>query len=241
VDPNLALERTEALAGRPPLEVAVAWLRRLLLPLLALAVLLSASVHAWDPERIVRAAQRYGPGTVAAARQLQQAMAAVVGKDVHLQLQAVNDFYNQHIAYREDIDLWGQVDYWASPLESLDKGAGDCEDYAIAKYMTLVALGMPHANLRMVYVRASLPAGGAVVPHMVLAWYASPDAEPLVLDNLATEIRRASERPDLSPVFSFNADGLWQGVGGIRANGDPQTRLSRWRDVLQKSRQDGFQ
>ncbi len=209
----------------------------------ALALMVASTVHAWDPERIVRAAQkRYGPNAVQGALQLQQVMAAVVGKDEVAQLQAVNLFFNLKIAYKEDIDNWGQTDYWASPLESLDKGAGDCEDYAIAKYFTLVALGVPHARLRMVYVRAATPgAPNGYVAHMVLAWYARPDAEPLVLDNLVADIRKSSARPDLTPVFSFNAEGLWQGVGSIRAEGDPLTRLSRWRDVLVRARQDGFQ
>jgi predicted transglutaminase-like cysteine proteinase len=216
--------------------------RRLLLALLALALLLAVSVRAWDAQRIVRAAQKYGPLAVSNATALEQVMAGVVGKDDATRLKAVNDFYNQRLAYREDIDNWGVVDYWASPLESLGKGAGDCEDYAIGKYFTLVALGMPHSKLRLVYVRASMegsPQG--FVPHMVLAYYPNPEAEPLVLDNLQPDIRPAGSRPDLSPVFSFNAEGLWQGVGSVRAAGDPLTRLSKWREALTRARQDGFQ
>ena len=94
----------------------------------------------------------------------------------------------------------------------------------------------------MVYVRASIPgAPNGFVAHMVLAYYPTPEAEPLVLDNLQPVIRPAGQRPDLAPVFSFNAEGLWQGVGSIRASGDPLTRLSKWREVLLRSRQDGFQ
>jgi predicted transglutaminase-like cysteine proteinase len=211
---------------------------------LAALALASVQVHAWDPERIVKSAQRYGPHAVSEAQALELAMSAVVGKGDAVHVKAVNDFYNRHIAYKEDIDNWGEVDYWASPLEALGKGAGDCEDYAIAKYFTLVALGMPHEKLRMVYVRAAMPGGAGggttIVPHMVLAYYPQPDAEPLVLDNLLPELLPASARGDLAPVFSFNAEGLWQGVGSIRANGDPLTRLSRWREVLVKSERDGF-
>ncbi len=219
-----------------------AWLRATLLRLLATLVLAAASVHAVDPDRIVKSAEKYGPTAVANAKALQQVMATVSGRDDAAKLKAVNDFYNQRLAYMEDIDNWGQLDYWASPLESLGKGAGDCEDYAIGKYFTLTSLGLPHAKLRMVYVRASIAgAPHGFVAHMVLAYYPTPDAEPLVLDNLQPGIRPAGERPDLSPVFSFNAEGLWQGVGSIRANGDPLTRLSKWREVLMRARQDGFQ
>ena len=221
---------------------AAAWLRAVLLRLLAVAALFAFSVQALDTDRILRSAQKYGPTGVANAKALQQMMLALGGRDDLARLRAVNDFYNQRLAYVEDIDNWGEVDYWASPLESLGKGAGDCEDYAIAKYFTLTSLGIPHSKLRMVYVRASIPgAPNGFVAHMVLAYYPTPEAEPLVLDNLQPVIRPAAQRPDLAPVFSFNAEGLWQGVGSIRANGDPLTRLSKWREVLLRSRQDGFQ
>ncbi len=217
-------------------------LRAALLRLCAGLALVAVSVHAVDPDRILKSARKYGPEAVANAAVLQQVMASVAGRDDAAKIKAVNDFYNQRLAYREDIDNWGQVDYWASPLESLGKGAGDCEDYAIGKYFTLTSLGVPDARLRMVYVRASIPgAAGGFVAHMVLAYYPTPDAEPLVLDNLQPVIRLAGERQDLSPVFSFNAEGLWQGVGSIRASGDPLTRLSKWREVLTRARQDGFQ
>ena len=204
--------------------------------------LVAFSVHAVDTDRIVKSAQKYGPTGIANAKALQQMMAALADRDDATRIKAVNDFYNQRLAYMEDIDNWGLVDYWASPLEALGKGAGDCEDYAIGKYFTLTSLGIPHARLRMVYVRASIAgAPNGFVAHMVLAYYPTPDAEPLVLDNLKPEIHPASERPDLAPVFSFNAEGLWQGVGSIRANGDPMTRLSKWREVVARARQDGFQ
>ena len=74
---------------------------------------------------------------------------------------------------------------------------------------------------------------------MVLAYYAAPNAEPLILDSLVTEVRPASRRPDLTPVFSFNSEGLWQGVGAQSA-GDPVARLSRWREVLLKVKEEGF-
>lgn len=221
---------------------AAGWLRATLLRALAALLLVAFSVHAVDPDRIARSAVKYGPTAVANAKALQQVMAGLAGKDDAAKLKAVNDFYNQRLAYMEDIDNWGVQDYWASPLESLGKGAGDCEDYAIGKYFTLTSLGLPHASLRLVYVRASIPgAPNGYVAHMVLAWYPTPDAEPLVLDNLQPGIRPAGERPDLTPVFSFNSEGLWQGVGSIRASGDPLTRLSKWRESLTRARQDGFQ
>jgi len=235
-DPTALWRRAGRAAG------AIGWLRAACLRLLCALALVAVSVHAVDTDRIVRSAQKYGPTGVANAKALQQLMLGLAGHDDPTRLKAVNDFYNQRLAYREDIDNWGVQDYWASPLEGLGKGAGDCEDYAIGKYFTLTTLGIPHAKLRMVYVRASIAgAPNGYVAHMVLAYYPTPEAEPLVLDNLQPDIHPAGERPDLLPVFSFNAEGLWQGVGSIRANGDPLVRLSKWREALTRARQDGFQ
>jgi len=197
--------------------------------------------RAWDAERMLAAARRQGPHAFAGAQALQAVMQAAVDLDDPGKLRALNDFFNRRVQSRDDLEAWGQVDYWASPLEMLEKGAGDCEDFAIAKYFSLVALGMPVAKLRMVYVRAQIGGpGGAVQAHMVLAYYAAPNAEPLILDSLVGDVRPASRRPDLSPVFSFNSEGLWQGVAGASA-GDPVARLSRWREILAKARAEGFQ
>ena len=214
------------------------WLQRLLM--LAIVVV-AFHPRAWDAERMLSAAQKQGPRALAGARALQAVMQASIDLDDDGKLQALNQFFNRRIQSREDIDVWGQVDYWASPLEMLDKGAGDCEDFAIAKYFSLVALGMPISKLRLVYVRAQIGGpSGVVQAHMVLAYYASPGAEPLILDNLITDVRPASRRPDLAPVFSFNSEGLWQGVGSQTA-GDPTARLSRWREILVKAKAEGFQ
>ncbi|MBX3622874.1 MAG: transglutaminase-like cysteine peptidase [Rhizobacter sp.] len=190
---------------------------------------------------MMAAARRLSPRAVAAVQGLQPLLMQAKGQDEPAQLQSINQFFNRHILFRDDTVAWGQNDYWASPLESLDKGQGDCEDYAIAKYFSLLAVGMPTSKLRLVYVRAQIGGPqGAVQAHMVLAYYAAPGAEPLILDNLITEVRPASRRPDLVPVFSFNSEGLWQGVGAQTA-GDPSARLSRWREVLVKARAEGFQ
>ena len=194
---------------------------------------------AWDADTMLRAAARQGPRAVAGARALQAALASLDGADEPARLQVINDFFNHRIAFKTDQEVWGQEDYWASPLEMLGKGAGDCEDYVIGKYFSLLVAGVPVAKLRLVYVRATL-IGGSVAAHMVLAYYPSAGAEPLVLDNLIGQIKPAHLRPDLAPVFSFNGDGLWQGVGDQRAS-DPAGHLSPWREVMEKARAEGFQ
>ncbi|HSI59297.1 MAG TPA: transglutaminase-like cysteine peptidase [Ideonella sp.] len=229
-----ALARRFAGAARPA--------SRLLRAALLVGLGLSLTVQAWDPERIVQAAVRHGETAVQGARALRLALAALAGQDDLVQIAGVNEFFNRRLLFREDADNWGQADYWASPLESLQRGMADCEDYAIAKYFTLTSMGVPHRKLRLVYVRAVMGGpGGAVQAHMVLAYYRSPEAEPYVLDNLITELRPAGRRQDLTPVFSFNAEGIWEGVGSVAVAGSATERLSLWRDVLARSRQDGFQ
>ncbi|MFO1219879.1 MAG: transglutaminase-like cysteine peptidase [Burkholderiaceae bacterium] len=199
-----------------------------------------AAPRAWDSDRAAQAAQRIGPRAVQGLKALQAVLGVGADADDSARLEAVNQFFNRQIVFRDDEQVWGVADYWASPLETLGRGAGDCEDFAIAKYFALLAGGTPASHLRLVYVRLQLGgAGGPTQAHMVLAYYAAAQAEPLILDNLVTEIRPASRRPDLTPVFSFNSEGLWQGAGA-QSMGDPVSRLSRWRDVLAKARAEGF-
>ncbi|MBF7074878.1 transglutaminase-like cysteine peptidase [Glaciecola sp. MH2013] len=119
-------------------------------------------------------------------------------------LQSVNDFFNK-LDFVDDKTLWGKEDYWATPIEFLSSNAGDCEDFTIAKYFTLVELGVDKSKLRLMYVTATKPPQA----HMVLAYYESKDAIPLVLDNLNKRILPANRRSDLIPIYSFNGDGLW--------------------------------
>ena len=149
-------------------------------------------------------------------------------------LEAVNGFFNRQYRFSDDIRNWRQNDYWATPVEALVKGAGDCEDYSIAKYFTLRRLGVPADKLRITYVKA-LRYNQA---HMVLTYYASPGAEPLVLDNLIGEIRPASQRKDLLPVYAFNAEGLY--LPGQTGKKSDTKKLSRWQDLLKKMRAEGF-
>lgn len=159
------------------------------------------------------------------------------------QLRHVNEFFNRRILFGEDEQIWGQSDYWATPMETLAKGAGDCEDFAIAKYFSLLALGVPVEQMRLVYVKARIggPASSIQQAHMVLAFYSTPEAEPLVLDNLITEIRPASRRTDLQAVFSFNSQGIFTGAAGNAAVGPSGVAgLSRWQDLLRRARNEGF-
>jgi predicted transglutaminase-like cysteine proteinase len=152
------------------------------------------------------------------------------GKSDMEKLDKVNSFFNKTLAFVEDIDLWGVKDYWATPVEFLCRGAGDCEDYAIAKYFTLKAMGIPEGKLNISYVK-SLQLNKS---HMVLTYYSKPGEEPLILDNLISSIKPASQRNDLTPIFSFNGTGLWMAQQRGRGNITNSNRLRKWKDLLNR-------
>jgi predicted transglutaminase-like cysteine proteinase len=142
-------------------------------------------------------------------------------------LTPVNGFFNR-VPYYEDPVHWGVADYWATPVEALGSNGADCEDYSIAKYLTLKELGLPIERMRITYVRA-LNLG---ISHMVLAYYPTPDADPWILDNLTNQVKRGSERTDLEPVYSFNDEDLWMASGQGRKGGAGSVRL--WQELQAK-------
>jgi predicted transglutaminase-like cysteine proteinase len=195
---------------------------------------------AFNPQQLRQSMQQlYGQGGLNVLEEWFALLERLRGQDVQAQLRDVNDFFNRRVRWVEDIRVWGEEDFWATPLEALGKGQGDCEDYSIAKYITLKQLGVPGERLRMIYVRARIGRSQITQAHMVLGYYSTPNAEPLVLDNISPSISPASQRNDLDPVFSFNSDGLWAG-GGSESRADPLARLSRWRSVIGRMQSQGF-
>jgi predicted transglutaminase-like cysteine proteinase len=221
----------QVLRKLPGLKAGVRWL-------LLCGTALAISFAATDFDRMLMLAQQqYGAGavqTVTAWRKLIDDVTALPEND---KLNKVNAFFNRRVLYKSDMEVYKVEDYWATPLEFMGNGAGDCEDFAIAKYMTLRILGVPNERLRLIYVRYQT-GNTAPIAHMVLGYYAQPTDEPVILDNMVSSVRPASMRPDLSPVYSFNSDGLW--VGSATTATDPTTRLSRWRDVLDRMHKDGL-
>ena len=216
---------------------ARAWLRPALLTCLLACVAISYAD--WNFDLIIRNAEkRYGNIGSAKIRieEWDNLINSSLNVEENEQLKVVNRFFNRQLRFVDDSQNWRQNDYWATPIEALVKGAGDCEDYAIAKYFTLRRLGVPSEKLRITYVKA-LTYNQA---HMVLTYYSNPSAIPLVLDNLVGEIRPASQRKDLLPVYAFNAEGLYLpgAAGGKRAS--DSKKLSRWQDLLKKMREEGF-
>ena len=118
-------------------------------------------------------------------------------------LRFVNDVLNR-VPQVEDSVHWGVADYWATPAEFIASNGGDCEDFVIAKYFALRANGIPAEKLRLTYVKSFQ--ADKIENHMVLAYYPTADAEPLLLDNLLPQMLPASKRPDLLPVYEFNGE-----------------------------------
>ena len=145
-------------------------------------------------------------------------------------LDRVNDFVNR-VPWIPDPEHWHVIDYWATPAEMFASDGGDCEDFVIAKYFALKELGMPVERLRFVYVRTRQSS----VAHMVLAYYAKPEATPLILDNLFGRIVPATERPDLTPVYSFNDDDLVFADGRFASLGKLDPMQNRqWKDLIER-------
>ena len=184
-----------------------------------------------DRKLLKKAENKYGKDALARLLAWEDLIRQEKSSSDLAKLKKANHFFNSRIAFVSDIALWKVKDYWATPIEVLCKQGGDCEDFAIAKYFTLKAMGIAEKKLNITYVKAIQ----YNMPHMVLTYYSKPGAEPLVLDNLVDSINPASKRTDLMPIFSFNSTALWlakqRGQGKLVGK---SSRLMRWQELLQK-------
>ena len=183
-----------------------------------------------DESVLAGAEKRYG----SSARQRLNLWEELIRNDVSTsdmeKLEKVNSFFNK-FDFVDDQLHWRKQDYWATPVEFLASDGGDCEDFSLAKYFTLKAMGVSEKRLNLTYVKAL----NLNQSHMVLTYFEVPGDEPLVLDNLINDIKPASQRTDLLPVYSFNGTGLWiakmRGRGKLVGKSD---RLGRWQELLNR-------
>ncbi|MBY6187329.1 transglutaminase-like cysteine peptidase [Marinobacter hydrocarbonoclasticus] len=205
--------------------------------LLSLPLLADSPSNQWrrffSPQRLDALEARFG----AEGRKRAEALAAFieteqgVERPIDERLQRVNDHFNR-MTFVDDQTHWGQPDYWATPLEFVGSGGGDCEDFAIAKYFTLRVLGVEAEQMRLTYAKAVT----LNQAHMVLTFLPEPGAMPLVLDNLDPAIRPGNERPDLVPVYSFNGEGLWRARAfdqGVRLKSG-ESGVDLWQDLVER-------
>ena len=178
----------------------------ILLSLLALVVFAGTSTRFFVPENLVdNFSKEYGEQAVRRLNSLLLKMEELIKLPEDQIVISVNRFFNQ-LEYCPDIKTWNKKDYWASRLEFLGRGQGDCEDYAVAKFLTMAQLGVPEGKLFLTYVKA---VGYPDAAHLVVTYYKEPGTVPFVLDNYIKEILPATQRPDLIPVYSFTASDLY--------------------------------
>jgi predicted transglutaminase-like cysteine proteinase len=148
-------------------------------------------------------------------------LAKVRGESDGNKLERVNAWVNRHITFTDDIRS-GEADHWSNADESLRRGAGDCEDYAIAKLQILRAAGYDERDLYLVLVRDLVRRAD----HAILV--ARVDGRLVVLDSNTDRIVSAEAAQDYKPLMSFSGDRAW--VHGYRqapqvqyaSNGAPQ-------------------
>lgn len=150
-------------------------------------------------------------------------------------LKYVNRYLNK-IKYLTDIKHWKKHDYWAAPFEFSGTGAGDCEDYAIAKYFSLIKAGISEKKLRIAYVKLKRKRTKYDETHMILLYYHKPNSTPIVLDNVNKRLKLASKRKDLKFIYSFNAGGLWQAKnkGSSSQKRVGSNKLKQWKKLINK-------
>lgn len=187
--------------------------------------------HAAISNRIIKeTGRKFGPD--AANRVIAWSNLVVENKDkpVAEKLVLANDFFNR-IPIKSEKDLWGH-EHWSTPYEMLTRNGGSHADHAIAKYVTLEAMGVSIDHLHVTHVH-SLSAPGQ--SYMVLTYHSAPGAMPLVLDTMGGQIKPASERKDLVPENSLNDNGLWlsgaQADGRSDANEEAARHIELWNEM----------
>lgn len=189
-----------------------------------------------DTELLNKAEQKYGKSVRSRLTAWEDLIVSDNSQTDLEKLEKVNQFFNM-MEFVDDIDHWRVKDYWATPIEFIGTQGGDCEDFTIAKYFTLKAMGIKDEKLNLTYVKSIT----YNVHHMVLAYYSSPGSEPLILDNIVKDIHPASKRTDLLPIYSFNGTGMWlakqRGKGKLAGS---SSQLQRWQDLVQRMSEDNL-
>jgi predicted transglutaminase-like cysteine proteinase len=110
----------------------------------------------------------------------------------------INRAINLSISPMSDWAQYGVDDYWASPLQTLGSGAGDCEDYAILKYVVLHEMGIAADNLRLVIVQDKKR---QAIHAIVAVRY---EQKWLILDNRTMAMLNAEDASYYKPLFTFD-------------------------------------
>jgi len=171
----------------------------LLIILIFISVVISFTIKFDEPKILKEVIKKYNIFAKNRFLYLQNLIDSLKKTPLEKKLNEINLFING-AKYLSDEKLYHTQDYWATPYQFLAKNAGDCEDYAIAKYFALTAAGVNPNKLYFIYVRVR----GLNVPHMVLGYFKNLNSPPLILDNLTNRILIATKRNDLTPIYMFN-------------------------------------
>jgi predicted transglutaminase-like cysteine proteinase len=200
-----------------------------------IALALYAGQEFFTQEILKKVETKYGGAAKRRVEVLNTLMLSLQTSGESEKLEKVNAFFNQ-MRFASDEEIWHQKDYWATRMEFIGMGAGDCEDFVIAKYFTLKQLGISTDKLFFTYVKAIKYQQA----HMVLTYFETPTSVPLVLDNINFKILPATQRNDLVPVYSFNGDALYlakqQGLGQVVPSGMQKNK--KWFDLIDKIRRE---
>lgn len=129
-------------------------------------------------------------------------LSSLKGKPTAEKMRAVNDFFNE-VTYVEDIKNFGQQDFWQTPYEFMDKG-GDCEDYAIAKYISLKRLGVAESSMRIMIVQDNNLGG---IMHAVLE--VRDGNTRYILDNQVKSVTNQANIFHYRPIYAINTQAWW--------------------------------
>jgi predicted transglutaminase-like cysteine proteinase len=156
----------------------------------------------WSENLFVQAENEFGAEASKRLRYIHQIIQDNYSKPDREKLEIVNRTLNS-FPWISDRNNWNADDYWATPLETLTKFGGDCEDMAIGKFMMLRMMDVPKQNLELAYVKIKKTGES----HMVLVWLNDSRSESLVLDNMDKAIKSGKERSDLIAIYLTDADG----------------------------------
>lgn len=148
------------------------------------------------------------------------------------QIQLINAWVNNRMSQSTDLAIWGKKDFWASPFESINAGAADCEDYALMKYFLLREAGVPASNLVLSHVSFKYESA----PHMVLTYINKEDNGFYILDNIVKEIKPSFYREDLLFRYSFNENAVFTGRPPHFKSIEKShpTQIKNWNSVIEK-------
>ena len=138
------------------------------------------------------------------AQDYQNTLSNLKKRNKQFQLNKINLYLNQLLPQYDDV-IYNREDNWATPKEFLTNGYGDCEDYVIIKYYSLIKLGFKEKNLYLTGVKERYKGG----LHMVLTYFTKRGKAPLILDNLSFKILNAQQRTDLEILYLINESGVY--------------------------------